>query len=81
MDLVLIGFLTAVSFYIVMVKMGIGKFIKFGWLTDLVVSFIMIALFVGTFGGVVVGIIAGIFISLFLSITKLIAFTVTPREK
>ena len=70
MDLLLIAFLTAVAFFIIMMKIGIGKFVRLGWFADLAISFAMTAMFFGTFGGVVVGIMAGIFISLFLGLAK-----------
>ena len=70
MDMVWIALLVALSFYVVMVKIGITKFLRFHWQTDVIVSGILATLFIGSFTGMVVGILAGLFISFFLSITK-----------
>lgn len=80
MDIVVIAFLTAIGFFIIMVKIGLRKFLKFGAMTDLVITGIITVLFIGTFSGMVTGIIAGIFISFFLSFAKLISkFAVHPN--
>ncbi len=80
MQLLVIGFLTAIAFWIVMMKMGIGKFVRLGWKADLVISGVMAALFFGTFSGMVTGIIAGIFLSLFLSVAKIIGRLSAPSS-
>ena len=80
MEFLVIAFLTAVSFFIIMAKIGMGKFVKMGWIADFLISFVMVAMFFGTFGGVVVGILAGIFISLFLSLAKLFGRMFTPGD-
>ena len=71
MEILGMAFLVAVAFIILLVKMGLGKFVRFGWQTDIVVSFILGVIFFGTMGGMLVGIIAGIFVSVFLSIIKI----------
>jgi thiamine transporter ThiT len=73
METLTIAFLTALAFWIIMVKIGIGKFIKLGWTADLLISGVIAALFFGTFSGMVTGLIAGIFISLFLGLAKVFA--------
>jgi hypothetical protein len=73
MDIVVIAFLTAVGFFIIMVKIGLRKFLKFGAMTDLIITGVITVLFVGTFSGIVTGIIAGIFISFFLTFAKLLS--------
>jgi len=75
MDILLTSFLTAFAFIILLFKMGIGKFLRFSWQTDVIVSGILTFLFFGTFIGMLTGIIAGIIISLFLSIAKAISNT------
>lgn len=69
-EMILIAGIAAVGFIIIMMKLGIGRFIRFGGLTDIVVSIILGVIFFGTFSGMAVGILAGIFISIFLWIAK-----------
>ncbi len=71
MDIIVIAFLTAIAFWIIMAKIGIQKFVQLGWAADLLISGVIAMLFVGTFTGMVTGLIAGIFISLFLGIAKM----------
>lgn len=82
MDIIVIAFLTAIGFWIVMVKIGIGKFLRFGAFSDLVITGVIAMLFVGTFTGMVTGIIAGIFISLFLTMAKMfsVLFAAQPKK-
>lgn len=70
MDILVISLLTAIAFLIIMVKIGMSKFVRLGWAADLVISGIIAAMFFGTFSGMVTGLIAGIFISLFLGLAK-----------
>ena len=70
MELLFLGFLASIAFFIVMVKIGIGKFTKYPWQSDLLISFVLAFIFVGTFTGMVTGLIAGILISLYLSVAK-----------
>ena len=72
MEILVLGLLTAVALYILMLKIDIKFFAEYDWQTDLVVSAGLAVLFVGTFIGVAVAIVAGIFISIFLFITKLV---------
>ncbi len=70
MDILVLGFLTAVAFILVMNKIGLGKFIRFNAASDLLISGIITMLFVGTFTGMATGLVAGIVISIFLSVMK-----------
>ena len=70
MEIIGLAFLTALAFFIIMTKIGIRKFLKYHWQSDVLISGILTFLFVGTFTGMTVGLIAGIFISFFLSIAK-----------
>jgi len=70
MEILTMAFLTAVAFIILLIKIGLPKFLRFGWQTDIVISAVIATLFFGTMGGMLIGIIAGIFISVFLSIAK-----------
>ena len=73
MEIFILALLTALAFIIIMVKIGLRKFLRFGWQSDVVISGIIVALFFGTFTGMVTGLIAGIVISLFLSVAKSVA--------
>lgn len=70
METLTIAFLTAMAFIILLMKMGLPKFLRFSWQTDVVISAVIAVLFFGTMGGMIIGIIAGIIVSLFLSIAK-----------
>lgn len=70
MQVLLLGFLTFIAFALVMHKIGIGRFVKLGWVADFSISMIMGLIFVGTFTGMATGLIAGIFLSVFLSICR-----------
>ncbi len=72
MDILILGFLTAVAFILVMNKIGLGKFIRFNAMSDLLISGIIAMLFIGTFTGMATGLIAGIVISVFLSFMKMV---------
>lgn len=77
MEILGLGFLTFIAFALVMHKIGIGRFVKLGWMADFGISMVMGLIFVGTFTGMATGLIAGIFISIFLSVCRLL----TPRDK
>ena len=79
MQVLLLGFLTFVAFALVMHKIGIGRFVKLGWVADFGISMVMGLIFVGTFTGMATGLIAGIFLSIFLSICRW--FTPRPTRK
>lgn len=81
MDVLLMGFLTSMAFIILMFKMGLPKFLRFNWQTDIIVSGILAALFFGTMSGMLIGIIAGIFVSLFLSAAKSVSGTGSNSDK
>jgi hypothetical protein len=66
MEILGMGFLTALGFYIIMCKINLPFFVKYQWQTDLIVSGTMTFIFFGTFTGMAVAIVAGIFLSLFL---------------
>jgi hypothetical protein len=70
MEIFFMGILTGVAIIILLFKMGIGKFIRFGWQTDVILSAGLAFIFVGTMSGMMIGIIAGIVVSLFLSFMK-----------
>jgi hypothetical protein len=70
MEILIMGFLTAMAFIILMIKIGLPKFVRFGWQSDIIISGLIVTLFFGTMGGMLIGIIAGIFVSLFLSMAK-----------
>lgn len=67
-----IGFLTALAFAIIMFKINLEFFAKYHWQTDIAVSTGLTVLFFGTFSGMVTALTAGIFISIFLYISRLI---------
>jgi len=75
MDILMLAFLTAVAFFVLLLKIGITKFTKHSVLTDVVISAGLAMLFMGTFSGMVTGLIAGLFISLFLYVAKIIEHT------
>ena len=70
MTILTISFLTALAFFILMLKMGIRKFTNHSVLTDVVISGGLTIMFVGTFTGMATALTAGIFISLMLAISK-----------
>jgi thiamine transporter ThiT len=70
MEVLGMAFLTAMAFIILLVKMGLPKFLRFGWQTDVIISGVLAMMFFGTFAGMLTGLIAGIFVSLFLSMMK-----------
>lgn len=70
MELIGLGFLTALGIYIILWKINIEFFARFHWQTDIAVSIGLAMLFYGTFVGVMTAVIAGIFISIFLLITR-----------
>jgi len=65
-----LGFLTFLGFALVMGKIGIGRFVKAGWVADLGISLFMGIIFVGTFTGMATGLVAGIMLSLFLTVCR-----------
>jgi len=81
MEILTMAFLTAMAFIILMFKMGLPKFLRFNWQTDIIISAILAALFFGTMGGMLIGIIAGIFVSLFLSLAKALAGPDTHQDE
>lgn len=70
MTILTIAFLTALAFFILMMKMGIRKFTNHSVLTDVIISGGLTIMFVGTFTGMATALTAGIFISLMLAISK-----------
>ena len=78
-EILLLGFLTFVAFSLVIVKIGLGRFVKLGWFADLAISLFMGFIFVGTFTGMATGLVAGILLSLFLTVCRW--FTVPSKEK
>jgi hypothetical protein len=70
MDTVLIGFATAVSFFIIMWKINLEFFAKYHWQTDLIISVTMAYIFFGTFSGMSVAVVSGIFLSFFLWLSR-----------
>ena len=70
MEILALGFLTAVALYILMWKINIYMFAKYDWQTDLTLSAALLMLFAGTFIGSAVAVVAGIFVSIFLFVTK-----------
>jgi len=80
MEILIMGFLTAMAFIILMIKIGLPKFVRFGWQSDILISGLIATLFFGTMGGMLIGIIAGIFVSLFLSMAKSV-FGPRPNSK
>lgn len=72
MDILILGFLTALAAYIIMWKINLYLFAQFDWQVDLTLSAALLFLFAGTFTGAATAIVAGIFISIFLFITKII---------
>ena len=70
MELIFYAFLVSMAFILVMMKIGVRKFTRFNWQSDVIISGVLAAIFVGSFTGMMVGLIAGIFISLFLSAAK-----------
>ncbi len=72
MEILGIGFLSALGFFILMAKINLDFFVKYQWQTDLAVSALLAVLFFGTFSGMATALVAGIFMSLFLYISKLI---------
>lgn len=81
MEILGIAFLTAIAFLIIMIKIGMNKFVRLGWGADLVISGIIAAMFFGTFSGMVTGLIAGIFVSLFLGMAKFFSTIMGPTVK
>lgn len=67
-----IGFLTALAFGIIMFKINLEFFAKYHWQTDVIISSGLTFLFFGTFSGMVTALTAGIFISIFLYLSRLI---------
>lgn len=70
LELVGVGAITALGFFIVMWKINLQFFCIYHWQTDLIVSGIMCYLFFGTFSGMAVAVTAGVFLSLFLYLAK-----------
>lgn len=70
METLTMAFLVAVAFIILLIKIGLPKFLRFGWQTDIIVSGVIAVLFFGTMGGMLIGLVAGIIVSLFLSVAK-----------
>lgn len=70
METIGLAFLTALGFFIILWKMGIHRFLRFHWQTDLAVTALLSFLFFGTLGGMLIGLLAALFFSLMLSITK-----------
>jgi hypothetical protein len=75
MEILILGFIAFLAFALVMLKMGIGKWVRLGWKADLIISLFLGFIFVGTFTGMAVGLVAGIFISMFLSFCRLFSTT------
>lgn len=74
MEVILLGFLTALGFCILLWKINLKFFAKYQWQTDLIISTALTFLFFGTQGGMLIAIIAGIFVSIFLYISSKILY-------
>ena len=72
MELIGVGFLSAIGLFILMWKINLELFAKYHWQTDIIVSSMLMLMFYGTFSGMVTALIAGIFISVFLFTARLI---------
>ena len=81
MSIITIAFLTALAFYILMVKIGIRKFTKHSVLTDVIISGGLTVMFLGTFSGMATALTAGIFISMMLAISKLFIKVFGKKDK
>jgi len=71
MTILTVALLTALAFFILMMKIGIRKFTKHSVLTDVIISGGLTIMFLGTFTGMATALTAGIFISLMLAVSKL----------
>ena len=70
MEILGLGFATAIGFFILMAKINIRHFTRYSWQWDLLLTVVLTVMFSGTFSGMVTAVIAGIFLSIFLAIAK-----------
>lgn len=70
MEVILVGFATSLSFFIIMWKINLEFFAKYHWQTDLIISIAMTFIFYGTFSGMSVAVVSCIFLSLFLFLSR-----------
>ncbi len=74
MEIIGLGFLTALAVCIIMWKINLEFFAKYHWQSDLIVSGGLAFILMGTFSGVVTAAVAGIFVSIFLSVVRRIIY-------
>lgn len=70
MEILLMGFLTALACFIIMARINLEFFAKYHWQSDLGLSGLLAFLFFGSFSGMLTAAIAGLFLSIFLTITR-----------
>ena len=70
MYFILTGVLTAIGFWIILMKLNIRKVLRFEVLIDTVFTLGLVAFFIGTFSGIMTGVIAGITLSVLLAVSK-----------
>lgn len=68
----MMGFLSAVGFFILIWKINLGWFCKYHWQTDLVFAVLVVWLFFGTFSGMATAAVAGVTFSGLIYIAKLV---------
>jgi hypothetical protein len=66
----LTGMLTALGFWIILMKLNIKKVLNFEVGIDVLFTVGMVAYLAGTFSGVMTGVVAGITLSLLLALSK-----------
>lgn len=68
----MMGFLSALGFFILLWKINLDWFCRYHWQTDLVFAVLITWLFFGTFSGMATAAVAGVTFSIFLFAAKLI---------
>ena len=70
MTILIMGGLTALGIFIIMMKIGIKKFNGYTNITEVVLFSLLAFLFIGTMSGMMIGMVAGVALSVGLYISK-----------
>ena len=79
--MMLYALLTAVSMVVLLLKLPTPmkeKLLRQQWLTDLIITIVVIVMFTGTFSGMLVGVMSGLLVSMALPVVAYLYFR--PRQ-
>lgn len=73
-EIAMMGFLSALGFFILIWKINLRWFCRYHWQTDLIFAGLIAWLFFGTFSGMAAAAVAGVIFSVMLYVAKILTY-------